>query len=98
MKQLVSMLIESKKSDKKTKMDPKDKDNVVALAEIIDTWRLIDKYDIRWYTDQEEYPDTVFVNKEDWEAAKDSASNPKYFDVCLKNGARMRGHNYNTIS
>lgn len=92
MRQLISMLIESKKSDKKTEMDPKDKENVIELSEIIDVWRLIDKYDIRWYTNQKDYPDSVFVNKEDWEAAKDTASNPKYFDVCLKSNSRLSGH------
>lgn len=92
MRQLTSMLLESKKSDKKTTMDPKDKENVIELSEIIDVWRLIDKYDISWYTDQKNYPDSIFVNKEDWESAKSSATNLKYFDACLKSNGKFSSH------
>ena len=91
MRDLVNILLESK-CDKPTKMDPNDKENVLELNEMIDVWRLIDKYDIRWYTDYKKYPYSIFVNKEDWEEARKSCKNPKNFDVCLKKNGMMRGH------
>ena len=39
------MLLE-KKCDAPTKMDPTDIENVLELNEMIDVWRLVDKYDI----------------------------------------------------
>ena len=45
MRSLVCMLLE-KKCDAPTKMDPTDNENVLELNEMIDVWRLVDKYDI----------------------------------------------------
>lgn len=91
MRDLVCMLLE-KKCDQPTKMDPNDKDNVLELNEMIDVWRLVDEYDIRWYTDYKKYPDSIFVNKKDWENARNGTKYQKNFDVCLKTHARMKGH------
>ena len=91
MKSLVCMLLE-KFCDAPTKMDPTDNENVLELNEMIDVWRLVDKYDIRWYTDYKKYPESIFVNKEDWESAKSKASSSKVFDACLKRNGRMKGH------
>lgn len=88
---LACMLLE-KKCDTPTKMDPKDNENVLELNEMIDVWRLVDKYDIRWYTDYKKYPESIFVNKEDWESAKSKANSTKVFDACLKRNGRMKGH------
>lgn len=92
MRQLVSMLLEAKKSDKETQMDPNDNEHVLELNEMIDVWRIVDEYDIRWYTDYKKYPDSIFVNKEDWEEARATCKTPKNFDVCLKKHGRMKGH------
>lgn len=91
MRSLQCMLMEAN-ADKPTKMDPEDKDNVIELNDFIDTWRYIDKLDIRWYTDYKKYPESVFVNKEDWEAAKKKCKNPKALDVCLRSHGMMKGH------
>ena len=85
------MLLE-KFCDNPTKMDITDNENVLELNEMIDVWRLVDKYDIRWYTDYKKYPESIFVNKEDWESAKSKASSSKVFDACLKRNGRMKGH------
>ena len=91
MRSLVCMLLE-KKCDTPTKMDPTDNENVLELNEMIDVWRLVDKYDIRWYTDYKKYPESIFVNREDWESAKSKANSTKVFDACLKRNGRMKGH------
>lgn len=91
MKSLYSLIVENK-SDKPTKMDPNDKDNVIELGNKIDVGRMIDKYDIRWYTDYKNFPDSVFVNKEDWDKAKKSSKNSDYFDNLLKSAGKMLGH------
>lgn len=97
MRDLACMVMESKLSDKPTKMDPEDKENVVELNDFIDTWRIVDTYDMRWYTDYKKYPDSVFVNKEDFENAKKKAKNPKGIDVCLRSHGMMRGSSRNVI-
>lgn len=91
MRSLQCMVMEAN-ADKPTKMDPEDKDNVIELNDFIDTWRYIDKLDIRWYTDYKKYPESVFANKEDWEAAKKKCKNPKALDVCLRSHGMMKGH------
>lgn len=47
MRSLACMVMESKLTDEPTKMDPEDKENVVELNDFIDTWRIVDTYDIR---------------------------------------------------
>lgn len=100
MKSLYEVMCESyadhfvkKRCDEPTKMDPKDKEHVLELNEMIDVWRLVDEYDIRWYTDYKKYPRSIFVNKEDWEEARNGCKNPKNFDVCLKSNGTVSGHN-----
>ena len=92
MRSLQSLCFEAK-CDKPTKMDIHS-DDVLTLHEMIDVWRLIDKYDIRWFTNYKEYPDNIFVNKEDWEKAKKSAANPKIFDACLASNGKFSGKDY----
>ena len=73
-------------------MDPTDNENVLELNEMIDVWRLVDKYDIRWYTDYKKYPVSIFVNREDLESVKSKASSSKVFDACLNKNGRMKAH------
>lgn len=72
-----------------------DKDmetKTIALSNIIDSWNMIDKFNLDWVKDDEH--DTILISEEDFNMMLTSVKNPRYIQNLKASHGRLVSHNY----
>ena len=64
----------------------------IALSNIIDSWNMIDKFNLDWTKDDEH--DTILISEEDFDMMLSSVKNPRYIQNIKASHGRLVSHNY----
>ena len=70
----------------------KMKANTIALSNIIDSWNMIDKFNLDWSKDEDH--DTILISDEDFNMMLASVKNPRYIQNLKASHGRLVSHNY----
>lgn len=83
-------------SEREPKQSPahnnKMKANTIALSNIIDSWNMIDKFNLDWSKDEDH--DTILISEEDFNMMLASVKNPRYIQNLKASHGRLVSHNY----
>lgn len=64
----------------------------IALSNIIDTWKMIDEFNLDWSKD--EANDTIVISEDDFNMMLASVKNRRYIQSLKATHGRLTSHNY----